>query len=189
MQDKITSAVLITYHHRILFIRHVISNKRRRVHISVRVHSSAIYLVHINLPQDNKGTVATYADNTAILACSCPTEASMILHSALNNVDEWLTNWRIKTSTSKSVQVTFTLRRGNCPLASMCSNQLQQRDWVKYLEMYLDRRLTWRKQMEKKREEINKNYRGLYWLQGRNSKLSLDNKLLIYKTAKTSLET
>lgn len=43
-------------------------------------------------------------------------------------------------------------------------------------------RLTWGKHIVKKTNEINLKYKGLHWLLGRNSKLSLDNKLLIYKT-------
>lgn len=83
---------------------------------------------------------------------------------------------------SKSVHITFTLCRKNCPPVTLNGTELPHQETVKYLGMHIDRRLTWGTHIKKKRDEINSKYRGLYWLLGRNSKLSLDKKLLIYKT-------
>lgn len=47
--------------------------------------------------------------------------------------------------------------------------------------MHLDRRLTWRNHIKAKREQANKKFADMYWLLGRKSTLSLENKLLIYK--------
>lgn len=47
--------------------------------------------------------------------------------------------------------------------------------------MHLDRRLTWRKHIETKRKELNFKTSKIYWLLGPKSKLSLENKLLVYK--------
>ncbi|CAH2103967.1 unnamed protein product [Euphydryas editha] len=144
-----------------------------------------LYTVYTSdLPHIKDVTVATYADDTAILARSrCPQEASAILQRSLDQIDKWLTRWKIKASVTKSVHVTFTLRRGNCPTVSLRDNQLPQNDTVKYLGMHLDRRLTWKRHIQAKRDEIYHKYRGLYWMLARNSRLSVDNKLLLYKTA------
>jgi hypothetical protein len=48
--------------------------------------------------------------------------------------------------------------------------------------VHLDKRLTWRKHIFTKRKQRGLKFRQMYWLLGRHSRLSLDNKLLLYKT-------
>lgn len=136
-----------------------------------------------DLPQSSNVTIATYADDTAILASNdSPAEASRILQQSLWETHRWLRKWRIRASATKSVHVTFGLRKGDCPPVKLGNHPLPHCDVVKYLGIHLDRKLTWRKHLQIKRDELNLKYRRLYWLLGRNSRLSLDNKLLIYKT-------
>jgi len=52
---------------------------------------------------------------------------------------------------------------------------------AKYLGMTLDAKLRWKVHVKKKREEAEIKFRKLYWLVGRNSSLSINNKLLLYK--------
>jgi len=47
--------------------------------------------------------------------------------------------------------------------------------------MHLDRRLTWHKHITTKRKHLDLQFRKLYWILGRKSQLSLENKLLVYK--------
>ena len=46
--------------------------------------------------------------------------------------------------------------------------------------MHLDRRLTWKDHIKKKREHLNIKTKKLYWLLGPKSELSLENKIKIY---------
>jgi hypothetical protein len=69
---------------------------------------------------------------------------------------------------------------GNCPPVTFNDQLLPQKE-VKYLGMHPDRRLTWKKHLFMKRKPLGIKLRSLYWMIGRNSKLSLNNKLLLYK--------
>lgn len=142
-----------------------------------------LYTVYTaDLPVVNNITTATFADDTAILASDKnPHAASEQLQKGLDKISDWLRAWRIKTSATKSVQVTFTLRKGDCPPVQLNGATLPHQDSVRYLGLHLDRKLNWRKHIKAKRDEMNIRFRKLYWMIGRNSKLFLDNKLLIYK--------
>jgi hypothetical protein len=47
--------------------------------------------------------------------------------------------------------------------------------------MTLDAKLRWKEHIKKKRDELNISFRKMYWLLGRNSELSVHNKLTLYK--------
>lgn len=135
-----------------------------------------------DLPETPNVITATFADDTAILASNKDRiKASESLQYGLDKIEQWLKKWRIKASASKSTHVTFALRAGDCPSVRLGDSTLPHNESAKYLGMHLDRRLTWKKHLQKKREELNLRYRDLHWLLGRNSVLSTDNKLLIYK--------
>lgn len=50
-----------------------------------------------------------------------------------------------KINESKSVQVTFTNRPNICPSVTLNRLLVPQRDVAKYMGMYLEKRVTWRK--------------------------------------------
>ena len=52
---------------------------------------------------------------------------------------------------------------------------------AKYLGMTLDTKLRWNAHVKKKRDELGFKYKKMYWLIGRHSSLSINNKLLLYK--------
>lgn len=79
------------------------------------------------------------------------------------------------------MHVTYTLKKETCPTVTLNNVVIPQADEAKYLGLYLDRRLTWKKHILTKRKALGIQLRKYYWMLNRNSKLSLDNKLLIYK--------
>ena len=108
--------------------------------------------------------------------------ASQHLQDHLSSVGNWLRKWRIKVNQAKSMHVTFTNRSGQCPPIYIDQQQIPQGTSVKYLGMHLDSKLTWREHIINKRKQLDHKTRKLLWIIGRTSPLSLENKLLIYKT-------
>lgn len=136
-----------------------------------------------DLPERENVQTATFADDTAVLAVhSDPVQASLNLQESLDNISNWSKTWRIKISEEKSSHITFTLNRNYCPPVTLNNNQLPQVTEVKYLGMHLDSKLTWKSHIWTKRQQLNLKTVKLNWLLGYNSKLSTNNKLLLYKS-------
>ena len=147
------------------------------------VLGSFLYLIYTaDLPTLANSTTATFADDTAILAVhEDPTMAAHVLQMHPNKIQSWFKSWTMKSNEAKSVQVTFTLNKMTCPPVKLNNDHLRQADEVKYLGIHLDRRLTWRKHITTKRKQLDLKLRNLYCIIGRKSRLSLENKLLVYK--------
>jgi len=125
-------------------------------------------------------TTATFTDDTAVLTTHEDLAlTTRTLQTHLNKIQLWLKKWRVKANETKSVQVTFTLKKSTCHPVHL-NNKLTQTDDVKYLGIHLDRKLTWRKHTSTKRK-LDLKLRKLYWITGRKLQLSLENKLLVYK--------
>jgi hypothetical protein len=76
--------------------------------------------------------------------------------------------------------VTFTTRRETCPPVHI-NNVQENHVKYSYLGLHFDRRLTWHTHIFAKREQLGLSLTKMYWLLGRKSKLSTNNKLLFYK--------
>ena len=87
----------------------------------------------------------------------------------------------MKVNETKSVQVTFTLKKNTCPPVQLNKKQMTQPEEVKYLGIHLNLNLTWHKNLSTKRKQLDLKLRKLYWIIGRKSQLSLENKLLVNK--------
>jgi hypothetical protein len=139
-----------------------------------------LYTAHLPIPSDT--TTATFADDTAVLPTDPdPTIASHKLQTSLLEIQHLPTKWRLKASGSKLTHVTFTTCRATCPPVHIYNEQLPQAEEVKYLGLHLDRRLTRHKHIFAKRKHLGITLTKLYWLLSRKSRLSMSNKLLLYK--------
>jgi hypothetical protein len=78
--------------------------------------------------------------------------------------------------------MTFTLRNSSTPDVTINDTQIPRKTEIKYLEMTIDSKLTWKQHIAKKRKQISIAMKQLNWLLGRKSNLAIENKLLIYKT-------
>lgn len=143
-----------------------------------------LYVLYTSdLPTAQNAITGTFADDTAILSChEDPQIASNITQNNLDNLQQWLKKWKIKVNESKSAHITFTLRKETCPAVTINNVQIPQTQAVKYLGLHLDNKLTWKQHITKKRKQMELKARELQWLIGRKSRVSMENKILIYKT-------
>jgi hypothetical protein len=97
-------------------------------------------------------------------------------------IQNWLQKWKIKVNETKSSHITFTLRKDNCATISINQTVLPQVESVKYLGLHFDRRLNWKVHITKKRKQTVLKAKEINWLIGKKSNLSIENKILVYKT-------
>lgn len=142
-----------------------------------------MYLIYTSdLPVIDNIKVATFADDTALMASGRSIEeSSSKLQEANNTITNWCKRWKIKLNEAKSVHVNFTLKKiENPPNVTLNNIVVPLENKAKYLGMTLDAKLHWKEHVKIKRKELDLKYRDLYWLIGRNSTLSISNKTLIY---------
>ena len=104
------------------------------------------------------------------------------LQDQLNIIQQkWLSKWRIRVNESKSSHVTFTNKKCTCSSVYINWKIVPNNNSVKYSDLHLNSILTWKVHISKKKNEINKKYKNMYWLIGRKSQLALKTKVMIYK--------
>lgn len=136
------------------------------------------------MPQDEKVTLATFADDTSILVVDSSQEAATEkLQNSIHQVEQWTKDWKTKLNELKSTHITFALRKID-PQHNVYLNGIPvpRNETAKYLGMHLDTRLTWRPHIKLKAEQLRMKLRQLYWLIGRKSKMKLSIKRLIYQS-------
>jgi len=108
--------------------------------------------------------------------------ASTTLQEYLHIFNKGLQKWKIKVNETKSSHLTFTLRNDPSPPIYLNEVEITPAKTVKYLGLHLHTKLIWRDHITKKRKQMDLRYKELYWLRGRSSPFSINNKLLLYKT-------
>ncbi|GBO35862.1 putative RNA-directed DNA polymerase from transposon X-element [Araneus ventricosus] len=141
-----------------------------------------IYVNDIPCPRNCQTRLCLFADDTAVMSTGESNKVIEELSVYLEQLGKWLIMWKIKVNTDKCQTVCFTRRRKVPDPRKLYRKAINWSKETKYLGVTLDSRLTYEKHIT----NINKKARSakakIYPLIGKNSKLSLKNKLLLYKT-------
>lgn len=135
-----------------------------------------------DIPTHDTTLLATFADDTCILSSNPdPITTSNNLQNHLHEIENWCRRWRVKVNGAKSAHLTFALRRQPCPPLTFNTVPIPSPEHTRYLGLYLDKRLTWNPHTRLKRIDLNRKFGLLRRLMNSSSKLSLQNKINIYK--------
>lgn len=139
-----------------------------------------------DMPRPSTGQLAAFADDLAIyysheLSQNILTE----LQCSLNALEDYYFKWKIKLNSDKTQAIFFSRKRKPCYLPNsnltLSGATINWSDNVKYLGIYLDKKLTFNTHISNTIEKVNKYKKNLYPLINRNSTLSNHNKILIFK--------
>lgn len=139
-----------------------------------------------DLPLFPNTQLALFADDTAIYAQSHHAQvANKLLQYHLNDITKYYKKWKIKLNEDKTELITFTRKfKNNKILTPLTINNttISERRQVKYLGVYLDKRLTFHNHIRETLRKTDRTIRALYPLIKKNGKLNYENKRLIYTT-------
>lgn len=140
-----------------------------------------------DFPQLENCMVSVFADDTAILSSAVsPAEITANLQTALTAAQEYFQKWKIMINTSKTQAIYFTRRRSQrfLPQVSLEFDNylISWNQNVKYLGIILDPKLKFKDHIQYITKKTQAMIRILYPFINRRSNLSLDNKMLIFKS-------
>ncbi|GBN97930.1 putative RNA-directed DNA polymerase from transposon X-element, partial [Araneus ventricosus] len=141
-----------------------------------------IYVNDIPSPRNCQTLLCLFADDTAVMSTGESNKVMEDLNSYLEQLGKWLIMWKIKVNADKCLAVYFTRRRKVPDPSKLYRRAINWSKDTKYLGITLDSRLTYDKHITNVYKQTRSTKARLYPLLGRNSKLSLQNKLLLYKT-------
>jgi hypothetical protein len=129
--------------------------------------------------------LALYADDTAVIATSRkPTLLVSYLESYLNDLQRWLSEWRIAINVSKSSAIIFARAGRRFIRPRPVTLFGESIEWVvttRYLGVTLDKRLTWSAHIVQVRKRTAQRMGMLGPLLNRKSDLFVRNGVLLYK--------
>ena len=110
-----------------------------------------LYLLYTsNLHTFNENVVATFADDTAILAVGdSNSESTEKLQTAIVEIQRWTENWHIKLNKTKSVHIDFKNKRVEHKPVYINQQIVPYENTAKYLGMTLDVKLRWKPHVKK----------------------------------------
>ncbi|GFU49920.1 probable RNA-directed DNA polymerase from transposon X-element [Trichonephila clavipes] len=141
-----------------------------------------LFNLYINdIPDYSLTKINLYADDTAIHATYKKLETiSFALNKHLLLLQNFYDKWKISINVEKSTAIIFTKKQSLPPPIIMYNKQIPWSQEAKYLGIIFDTHLTWKQHIYYVRDKFRKIMFKLYPLIGRNSHLSIENKVLLY---------
>lgn len=144
-----------------------------------------IFFHDIPLPPD--GEIAQLADDTAYLTSSSRVSTvTRRLQNSSSKFTRYFKRWKVRVNSTKSKAVLFTrktaIRHRPSTRVRVGDDEIEWENDLVYLGMNLDKRATHKKHVLSKIMAANKTIKSLYSIIGRNSRLSIEHKLLLFKT-------
>lgn len=140
-----------------------------------------------DIPQMQHAKVAQFADDTALyVTAKFANWATRRLQSDINTLTDWLKVWKFELNTEKS-QALFIGPKKRSSARPRHNLKIENKEipWekqVKYLGITLDEDMKFSKHVQATKKKANQMLGNLYPLLNPKSKLSLENKITLYKT-------
>lgn len=144
----------------------------------------SLFLLYINtLPTIPRCSLYLFADDTAITSSSTQHKMSASrIQDYADRLTTWFNQWRLRIHPQKSQAITFTKRSiADVPPIRLAGEDIQWSATVQYLGVTLDAKLTWKAHLEALSNKMSRRMALLYPLYNRKARMSLDNKLLLYR--------
>ncbi|GFX56945.1 probable RNA-directed DNA polymerase from transposon X-element [Trichonephila clavipes] len=141
-----------------------------------------LFNLYINdIPDYSLTKINLYADDTVIHVTYKKLETiSFALNKHLLLLQNFYDKWKISINVEKSTAIIFTKKQSLPPPIIMYNTQIPWSQEAKYLGIIFDTHLTWKQHIYYVRDKFRKIMFKLYPLIGRNSHLSIENKVLLY---------
>ena len=149
------------------------------------VLSPLLYAIYTaDIPNSSRTTLAIYADDTAILTRSKhPQLATQYLQETVDLIEDWCTTWLIKVNPEKSAALLITRRHVHpSGHVRMFGREIPWEHQVKYLGVILDTRLSFNEHVDHALKKGKMVLANLSSLLCSRSKMSIQNKLILYKS-------
>lgn len=142
----------------------------------------SLFTADIPKPKGNS-IMGVFADDTSVLTSASRYEDTVeVLQGSLDDIQNWAGADGTKLNATKSENVVFTFRNYvQVPLV-VDRKAIPHVDKARYLGLIMDAKLKYKEHILTKKEQIKLKCKKMNWLIGKHSKLSLKNKILLYKT-------
>ncbi|GFW31408.1 probable RNA-directed DNA polymerase from transposon X-element [Trichonephila clavipes] len=148
--------------------------------------SPALYNIFTSdFPTTPSVSVCLFADDAAILCNSITADQAVrTSQSYLSQLETWLIKWRIAINTEKTNALIFRKRRANTmpPPLKLFDEPINWTFQTSYLGIILNDNLTYQPHFNDVKQKYWTKHFSLIELLGKKSKLSLKNRIFIYKT-------